>query len=131
MPEMTFSDPAGKSLRLTSLKGRPLLVNLWATWCAPCIAELPKLDKLAGTIRVVTVSQDMSRTEAVPAFLAKRGVTKLEPWLDPQNDLSFHYGTGTLPTSVLYDAQGREVWRVVGELDWTGPEAAKLLAEAG
>lgn len=134
LPDFTLTDPAGKTLRLTDLKGKPALVNLWATWCAPCIAELPTLDRLAGEqgakLRVLTVSQDMSNTEKVAPFLAEKGGARLEPWLDPHNDLAFHYATGTLPTTILYDAQGREVWRFVGEQDWTGAEAAKQIAEA-
>ena len=132
LPDFTLSDPAGKQLRLADLKGQPVLINLWATWCAPCIKELPQLDKLAasGKVRVVTVSQDTGQPEKVGGFLKERGIAKLEPWLDPKNDLSFHYGTGTLPTTVYYDAGGREVWRYVGERDWGGAETDALLAQA-
>ncbi len=132
LPDFTLADPAGKTLRLASLAGKPLLVNLWATWCAPCVAELPTLQKLAqqGKLRVLTVSQDMGEPEKVASFLKERGGPALEPWLDPKNDLSFHYATGTLPTTIYYDAKGREVWRYVGEQDWAGTQAAELLAEA-
>jgi len=132
MPEFVLKDPAAKELRLSSLAGKPVLINLWATWCAPCVAELPTLDALAkqGKLRVLTVSQDMSDPAKVADFLKSKGGDALEPWLDPANDLSFHYGTGTLPTTILYDAAGKEVWRFVGENDWAGTEAAKLLAEA-
>lgn len=132
LPDFTLKDPSGKSLRLPDQTGKPLLINLWATWCAPCVVELPMLETLAGEgrVRVLTVSQDMGQPEKVAAFLTDRGLTKLEPWLDPQNDLSFHYATGTLPTTILYDAEGREVWRFVGGHDWTKPEARALLEEA-
>jgi thiol-disulfide isomerase/thioredoxin len=134
MPEFVLSDAAGKELRLSSLKGKPLLVNLWATWCAPCIAELPTLGRLAATgkVRVLTVSQDLpeSATRAAP-FLAQRGGARLEPWLDTENALSAHYAVRVLPATILYDAKGREVWRVFGPMDWAGSDAAKLLAEAG
>ena len=134
IPDFTLTDQQGRKLPLASLKGQPLLVNLWATWCAPCVAELPTLDKLAaqqtGKLRVLTVSQDMSATEKVADFLKTRGGTHLEPWLDPQNDLAFHYQASTLPTTILYDAQGHEVWRYVGGHDWSGAPAAALIAEA-
>ena len=133
LPEFTLKDPAGKELPLSSLKGKPVLINLWATWCRPCITELPLLDKLAknqaDSLRVLTVSQDSQNLEKVAPFLSDRGFASLEPWLDPQNDLSFHYGTGTLPTTIYYDAQGREVWRFVGERDWTDSESRDMLAE--
>ncbi len=131
LPAITVKDPAGKVLDLASLKGKPVLLNLWATWCAPCIAEMPMLDSLAtsGTVKVLTVSQDMGDPAKPTAFFADKSFKALEPWLDPENELSFHYGTGTLPTSVLYDAQGREVWRLVGGHDWTTAETGKLLAE--
>jgi thiol-disulfide isomerase/thioredoxin len=132
LPDFTLKDPSGKSLRLPDQTGKPLLINLWATWCAPCVVELPMLETLAGEgkLRVLTISQDMGQPEKVAAFLTDRSLTKLEPWLDPQNDLSFHYATGTLPTTILYDAEGREVWRFVGGHDWTKPEARALLEEA-
>jgi thiol-disulfide isomerase/thioredoxin len=133
MPDLTLADPSGGKLALAGLKGKPVLVNLWATWCAPCVKELPTLDALAaaGKIRVVTVSQDSGEPAKVAAFLKDKGIAHLEPWLDPDNDMSFHYATGTLPTSVLYDAEGREVWRFVGENDWSAPATAPLLGEAG
>ena len=132
LPALSFADPAGRKLEMGSLRGRPVLVNLWATWCAPCVKELPALDALAaaGKVRVVTISQDSGDPAQVTRFLTDKGVKHLEPWLDPQNEASFHYGTGILPTSVLYDARGREVWRFVGENDWADSVAARLIAEA-
>jgi thiol-disulfide isomerase/thioredoxin len=133
MPDFTLTDQAGRHAALASFKGKPLLVNLWATWCAPCIAELPMLDKLAadktGKLKVLTVAQDMSDTGRVAPFLAGRA-PHLEPWLDPKNELAFHYDAGTLPTTIYYDAKGREVWRYVGGHDWTSAETATMLAEA-
>jgi thiol-disulfide isomerase/thioredoxin len=133
LPDVTVEDPTGKELKLAALKG-PLLLNLWATWCAPCVTELPLLDRLAaaraGTLRVLTVSEDMGDGAKVAEFLKGKGVTRLEPWLDPKNDLPFHYGGDTLPTTVYYDAAGREVWRFVGGRDWASPETSAMLAEA-
>lgn len=132
LPDFTVTDPSGKTLALPSLKGQPVLINLWATWCGPCVAELPALGKLAvervGEMQVVLVSQD-TQTEKVAPFLAEHGVPQFEPWLDPENDLSFHYGTGILPTTVLYDAEGREVWRYVGANDWASAATSEMLKE--
>jgi thiol-disulfide isomerase/thioredoxin len=133
LPDFTLSDAQGKQLKLPSLKGKPLLINLWATWCGPCVAELPMLGKLAvervGELQVIVVSQD-TQTDKVGPFLAAHGVPQLAAWLDPQNDLTFHYGTGTLPTTVLYDKDGKEVWRYVGAHDWSSAETAEMLEEA-
>lgn len=133
LPAFSLTDAAGKTTKLAAFKGKPLLVNLWATWCAPCVLELPMLDKLAetrgGEIKVLTVSQDMTGTEKVAPFLEGKGLKHLEPWLDARNDLAFQYGASTLPTTIYYDASGKEVWRYVGGHDWTSPETAKMLAE--
>jgi thiol-disulfide isomerase/thioredoxin len=134
LPDFTFSDPSGAKLRTTELQGTPTLINLWATWCAPCVKEMPLLDQMAsgmkGQLRVVTISQDMQGKDKVEPFFKKNGYANLEPWLDPDNDLAFHYGGANLPMSVLYNAEGREVWRIAGDLDWSGGEARKLVAEA-
>ncbi len=134
LPDFTATDAAGNTLELRSLIGKPLLINLWATWCAPCVIELPTLNQLAGDmdgkLRLLTVSQDMQQTEKVAPFLQNRGLDRLEPWLDPQSDLTFALGAQTLPTTILYDARGKEVWRYVGGNEWTSAQSAKLLGEA-
>lgn len=133
LPEFKLSDTVGKSVTLSSLKGKPLLINLWATWCAPCVAELPQLDALAaaGKLQVLAVNQeDKGSTPQVPGFLKERGVKVLKPWIDPEGELTKHYGAEAYPLSVLYDSQGREVWRVAGPRDWTSADTAAALAEA-
>lgn len=134
LPELELRDAAGKSLKLGTLAGKPLLINLWATWCAPCVVELPMLNTLAaetdGTLRVLTVSQDMRQTENVAPFLAQRELDRLEPWLDPGSDLTFELGAQTLPATILYDSDGKEVWRYIGGNDWTSAQSAAWLDEA-
>lgn len=134
LPDFVLTDPAGQKLDLQSLKGKPLLVNLWATWCAPCVAELPALDRLAGTldskVKVLTINQDSGHPEKAGRFLKDRGVTRLEPWLDPKGDLAFHFEAPSLPITVLYDAGGREVWRIAAPREWGDAETLKLIGEA-
>ncbi len=134
MPAANLRDPQGGVLNLGALQGTPVLLNLWATWCAPCIKEMPLLDALAGdygeALHVVTVSQDMQGAEVVEPFFAKAGYANLRPWLDPGTELSFALGGGVLPTTVLYDSLGREVWRVQGDFDWSGEEARTAIDEA-
>jgi thiol-disulfide isomerase/thioredoxin len=136
-PSAIFNNPDGGKISLAKFKGVPVLVNLWASWCAPCIKELPTLDKLAaahrddGRLGVIAVSQDTGPQPSVKAFLAKLNVKDLGAYHDPNMALSAALGPDTvLPTSILYGADDKEVWRYVGDLDWTSPEAAKLVGEA-
>jgi thiol-disulfide isomerase/thioredoxin len=133
-PDAMFNNPDGEETSLAEFRGKPLLVNLWASWCAPCVKELPTLDRLAtsnAAVRVLAVSQDMGPHASVVAFLDQHKIADLEAFQDPKMALSGGLGVEVMPTTLLYDAQGREVWRYVGELDWTSGEAARLLAEAG
>jgi thiol-disulfide isomerase/thioredoxin len=133
-PQTAFLDPDGQETSLAELEGKPVLVNLWATWCAPCVQEMPTLDKLAAAegrrLQVLAVSQDMGGPEKVDAFFAKQRFTTLEAYRDPKMQLMIDLGVEVLPTTILFDAEGREVWRVTGQLDWQGAEAAGLLKEA-
>jgi len=132
-PAAAFQDAAGGRISLARFRGTPVLVNLWATWCAPCVAEMPTLDALAessaGRLRVLTVSQDVTGSVVVRPFFERARFRALQPWLDPDGNLGAAIGTERLPTTVLYDADGREVWRIVGGLDWQGPRANTLLAD--
>ena len=136
-PDVIFKDPDGGDISMADFKGTPVLVNLWATWCAPCVKELPTIDALAdrhvvdGQFGIIAVSQDMGPHNSVKAFLEKLKVKNLGAFQDSSMALAGALNANILPTTVLYDAEGKEVWRYVGDLDWSGPEAAKLLAEAG
>ena len=135
MPAVALVDPDGKQLNTAALSGKPVLLNLWATWCAPCVEEMPLLDGLAADygdkLRVVVASQDLSGAEKVVPFFEKANFARLEPWLDRENALSTALGgDGVLPTTVLYDASGVEVARVVGGYDWQSAEAKALVDEA-
>ncbi len=135
MPGVAFADPAGKSITLASFKGKPLLVNLWATWCGPCVKELPSLDRLAarasGKLQVLIVNQDFKDQgkDPVPDFWAAHKPATLQLHRDDKNVLQDAFATGQLPTTVLYDKDGKEVWRIVGGMDWEGPRANTLLAD--
>lgn len=133
LPAMNVTDLEGRELNLGALQGTPVLLNLWATWCAPCVKEMPMLDDLAGeyrdSLRVVTVSQDMGSPDRVAAFFEEGGYEHLPSWMDRQAELGFALGGGELPTTVLYDAQGQEVWRIRGDYDWSSEEARAVIDE--
>ncbi|HEX8213872.1 MAG TPA: TlpA disulfide reductase family protein [Allosphingosinicella sp.] len=133
-PDTEFLDPDGEKVVLAGFAGKPLLLNLWATWCAPCVAEMPTLDALAARERglhVLAVSQDVEGQEAkVAGFFEQRRLTRLDPYRDPKLGLMTGLGAEVLPTTILYDSKGLEVWRITGAADWTGAKAARLLAEA-
>lgn len=127
MPATNLVDLDGRVLNLGALQGTPVLVNLWATWCAPCVKEMPLLDELAadydGRLQVLTASQDLGGPAKVGPFFAERDFDFLEPWMDPEGELGEAIGGGVMPTTVLYDAMGTEVWRVYGDFDWASAEA--------
>jgi thiol-disulfide isomerase/thioredoxin len=136
LPDATIEGPNGVKLKLSELKGAPVLVNLWATWCAPCVKEMPTLDRLAadpGSPRILAVSQDLKGAAVVNPFLQQHPFLHLQTWLDSDANLSLMLGgasgSTTLPTTVLYDAQGKEIWRMVGGYDWASDEAKALVAE--
>ena len=133
-PDAVFKDADGNETSLAELRGKPVLVNLWASWCAPCVKELPTLAKLAFAnpgLQVAAVSQDNGPRASVEAFLESHQAGSLDAYQDGPMALSGALGVEVMPTSVLYDANGKEVWRYVGDLDWTSAEAAKLLGEGG
>jgi thiol-disulfide isomerase/thioredoxin len=136
-PDLAFQGPDGQPARLAAFRGRPLLVNLWATWCGPCVVEMPSLDALAGRqpadrgVQVVAISQDSTDgRQKVSDFFARNRFQHLQPYLDTEMGLMFGLGLDTLPTTILYDSQGREVWRMVGMAEWQSDRIARLLLEA-
>ena len=134
MPAVNLDSVEGQVLNLGAVQGTPVLLNLWATWCAPCVKEMPLLDELAvamdGEIRVITASQDLGDRQKVTEFFDERNLELIEPWLDPQNQLMEALGVDVLPTTILYDALGQEVWRVTGDYDWSSPAARAAIDEA-
>lgn len=132
MPDAQILNPDDEPATLADASGQPLLVNLWASWCAPCVKELPTLEALSrrkGAPRIIIVSEDIGERPSVDAFLEQHGIANLESWRDPKMALSGALGVQVMPTTIYFDASGREVWRYIGDLDWTSAEAARLLGE--
>ena len=130
-PEVAFTDLAGKPATLADFHGKPALVNLWATWCQPCLKEMPSLDRLqarfAGKLTVAAVSEDGKGAAQVAPFVAKMGLKGLKIYLDPKADVAHAFHVFGLPTTIVLDAAGRVAGRVDGEADWNSPKMLAVL----
>ncbi|MFC7453766.1 TlpA family protein disulfide reductase [Insolitispirillum peregrinum] len=127
MPDLAFSDGDNRPLKLSSFRGKAVLLNLWATWCPPCVKEMPSLDRLQGKLggehfAVVAISQDKGGAGVVVPWLASNRLTHLAAYLDPQSTISQTLQTPGLPVSMVLDAEGREVARLFGKTEWDAPE---------
>jgi len=125
LPGVRFQNDQGKALTVENFRGRVMLLNLWATWCVPCRKEMPALDRLQQQLggpgfEVVAVSIDHSVKE-VRDFYRKYGIKSLALYIDPASDLIATLGTVGLPTTVLVDRAGREIWRLIGPAEWDAP----------
>ena len=132
VPALSFTDGAGGTVGLDGFRGHGLVVNLWATWCVPCVTEMPALDALARTlapsgVRVLTVSLDRGGADAVRPFFAAHGIRSLPLLLDPHSATLAALGLDGIPVTLLVDRQGREVARLQGPVDWATPQAAALV----
>lgn len=127
LPDLTFTDAAGKAHTVADFAGRGLVINLWATWCPPCVAEMPALDRLAATlasegIAVLPLSSDRGGAAVVQAFYERTQVRSLGVWLDPRGAAARALGARGLPTTVIVDRGGRERARLEGDAAWDAPE---------
>jgi thiol-disulfide isomerase/thioredoxin len=127
-PNLPFTTLDGGHAALASFRGKPVVLNFWATWCAPCVAELPELDKLAagGGITVLAVSADRMGAARVEAFLAQHPITHATVLLDPQSDAVHALQVPGFPTTLILDAAGRVRGRLEGPAAWGG--AADVVA---
>jgi thiol-disulfide isomerase/thioredoxin len=113
---------------LSEFRGRTVLLNLWAPWCAPCVRELPALAKLSRSIppsKLVVIAVDVGRggRDDARTFLAEHGASALVVYVDSDIALVRAFGAYGLPLSVVIDAQGREIARSIGPGEWDAPDA--------
>lgn len=126
----------GENLFMSKFKGKVVLVNFWATWCAPCLKELPSLDALQGQFdgnefEVIAIAADPKGPEVAQEFLDKLEIKNLNLYADPGLRVASSIGgANVLPVSILYGRDNMEIGRLVGEADWTAPEALALIENA-
>jgi thiol-disulfide isomerase/thioredoxin len=127
-PDISFVDATGKQHQLAEFHGHGMVINLWATWCPPCVEEMPSLAALSQAlapddIAVLPLSSDHGGAPAVQAFFAQHGIAGLPVLLDPQGAAARALQARGLPTSVVIDKQGRQRARLEGSADWSTPAA--------
>ncbi len=133
-PEAVFTDPDGGEITLARFGGKLVVLNFWATWCAPCRREMPSLDRLQGLLggdrlEVVALSIDRGGAERVDPFFEEHGIGRLKRYLDPRNAVGGAMNVRILPTTVLVDAEGREIGRLEGPAEWDAPEILAFLRD--
>jgi len=132
LPNFTFNNAAGNPISLKSFNGKVILLNLWATWCAPCLEEMPYLDELQAKLgsdafEVVAVSLDRKSPAKPAKFLKDIDAKSLHLYHDPSAELNFKLKVIGMPSTLLIDAQGREIGRLVGPAEWHGEDAVRLI----
>ncbi len=135
LADIAFQDAGGRALKLSDWKGRVVLINLWATWCAPCRKEMPDLARLqqelgSDQFEVVAISVDRKGPEASSAFLKETGADNLKLYVEPTTRIVGELQSAGLPATILVDRQGREIGRLLGPADWASPEAVALVKAA-
>jgi thiol-disulfide isomerase/thioredoxin len=133
--DIRFQDETGKTVSLGDWKGRVVLVNLWATWCAPCRKEMPSLAELQKALgsddfEVVAISVDRKGAEASSAFLKETGADNLKLYVDPSTETLNQLQALGLPATFLIDRNGHEIGRLLGPAEWNSPEAKALIEAA-
>jgi thiol-disulfide isomerase/thioredoxin len=131
-PDVAFTTPDGAAHHLSDFKGRGMVVNMWATWCAPCVAEMPSLEALSKAlaphdIAVLPLSSDRGGAAAVQAWYQAHDITALPVLLDPKGTLARAFNARGIPTTIVINTQGQVVARIEGAADWSAPEAQALI----
>jgi thiol-disulfide isomerase/thioredoxin len=135
VPGTAFTDPDGGSHSLADYRGKVVLLNFWATWCAPCREEMPSLDALqtqmgGADFQVVAIASGHNPPPAISKFLAQSGTRNLPVLLDPRQALAREMGVMGMPVTVLIDRDGNEIARLMGGADWASDSARELIRQA-
>jgi thiol-disulfide isomerase/thioredoxin len=131
-PETEFLTAAGKPVTMAQFKGKVVLVNFWATWCAPCVKEMPSISRLKDKIgsddfAVVAISEDRRGADVAIPFLKKHGIDNLTPFVDTRMILARGFRVVGMPTTYLIDRQGRITGSIAGAAEWDSDEAVAMV----
>lgn len=125
-PAISLADTAGNAVPLTDFRGKLVVLNLWATWCEPCLREMPSLERLQSRLgdraAVLAVSEDRGGGNIVEPFIAKLGLKEVKIYLDPNSKIGRAFDARGLPTSLVIDRQGKLAGRVEGAAEWDSPK---------
>lgn len=132
VPAAGFQDGDGNPVSLDAFRGKVVVLNFWATWCTPCVKEMPALDQLQADmadsgVAVVALSSDRGGVATVQEFFKKQGLGHLKIYVDAKNEVGRGLTVRGLPTTVLIDARGQEVARLEGQAAWDSPQAKELV----
>ena len=132
VPEIEFVDRKGAKKTLNDFRGKVILINFWATWCAPCIREMPSLErlhtKLSSTgFSVIALSEDHKGFSRITPFLKKIKIYELPVFHDVGSKIMFSLEAKVLPTTILIDRKGKEIGRFIGPAEWDSQEVVSLI----
>ncbi|WBU53775.1 TlpA disulfide reductase family protein [Paracoccus sp. SCSIO 75233] len=134
VPDITFTDPEGGEHSLTDYEGQAVLLNFWATWCAPCREEMPWLNTLqkdygGDDFQVVTIATGRNPPRAIDKFYAEAELDALPVLLDPRQELARKFGVVAMPATILIDAEGNQVARLMGPAEWASDTGRAIVTQ--
>lgn len=132
MPHFFFSDGTGQKKNLSDFRGKMVLLNIWATWCAPCRKEMPSLDRLQSTFgnsefQVLAIATDDGGVPIVQRFYRKLGIKKLDVFIDESGESMTKLKVAGLPTTLLIGRSGNAIGVKVGSIEWDSDEAIAFI----
>lgn len=135
-PKLRFTDATGRQLSLDDYRGHTLVANLWATWCGPCVAELPTFAALAPQLKdsgalILPISIDLTGAAVVRPFFARHGISDLPILLNQDGSDMQALASDGIPVSVVIDPHGRLVARLDGAANWNTPGTVEILRSLG
>lgn len=130
-PAVSLTDAAGSTVPLSDFRGKLVVLNLWATWCGPCLREMPSLERLQSRFGdravVLAISEDRGGSKAVEPFIAKLGLKAVKIYVDPNSEVGRTFDVQGLPTSFVIDRDGKVLGRVEGAAEWDSPKLLGVL----